>query len=162
MKISLIAAMANNNVIGNNGKMPWHLPVDLKRVKALTLGKPIIMGRKTYESIGKPLPGRMNIIISRQTNLSLEGCTVVTDLDEAITAASTSEADEAIIFGGSQIYQLAMPQVTTMYLTLIEKDYPGDTFFPEWNENEWQQTENEAFSTSDFTYRFLTLVRRPE
>ena len=159
MKISLIAAMANNRVIGLEGKMPWHIPLDLKRVKSLTLGKAIIMGRKTFDSIGKALPGRHNIVITRQTEVKLAGAIIVNDLDQALAAARQYQSEEAIIFGGAQIYKLAMPKVEIMYLTRIDKDFAGDTFFPAWDDAEWQVVSSEDHIGDDFIYHFITVRR---
>nr|WP_275855704.1 type 3 dihydrofolate reductase [Sulfurimonas sp. MAG313] len=128
--ISLIAAMANNRVIGKDNQMPWHLPADLGHFKALTLGKPIIMGRKTYESIGRPLPGRKNIVISTNKNYILEGCETVCSLDEAINLVK--EVKEVMIIGGGFLYSQTLPKANKLYLTFIDLDVDGDTKFPDY------------------------------
>lgn len=127
--ISLIAAMANNRVIGKDNQMPWHLPADLGHFKTVTLGKPIIMGRKTYESIGRALPGRKNIVISRNTEYRLEGCETVSSLEEALSLVNNVE--EVMIIGGGYLYSQTLPQADRLYLTFIDLDVDGDIQFPE-------------------------------
>ncbi len=161
MKISLIVAMANNQVIGLNNTMPWHLSADLKKFKAITMGAPIIMGRKTYQSIGRPLPGRTNIIISRNVDYHQEGCLVFNSLETALKKAAQI-SDEAFIIGGSELYKSALPMATTLYLTQIHHTFKGDTFFPELNWPEWRIDAQEDIETDaqvDFNYSFLTLER---
>lgn len=159
MRISIIAAMADNRVIGNNNQLPWHLSADLKHFKKITMGKAIIMGRKTYTSIGKPLPGRRNIIITRQKNLHLEGCDVVNCIDSALNAAVDSS--EAMIIGGANLYQQVLPLANYMYLTLIHKTFEGDAYFPEWDTSQWQETKRQDISDEnlDFDYSFVELQR---
>jgi len=128
--ISLIAAMANNRVIGKDNQMPWHLPADLGHFKAVTLGKPIIMGRKTYESIGRPLPGRKNIVISRDKDYKIEGCETACSLEEAIKLVKDSE--EIMIIGGGYLYSQTLPKADRLYLTFIDLNVDGDTQFPEY------------------------------
>jgi dihydrofolate reductase len=128
--ISLIVAMANNRVIGKGNEMPWHLPADLAHFKAKTLGKPIVMGRKTYESIGRPLPGRLNIVMSRNKNYTLEGCEVVGSLKEAL--ALVKDVEEVMIIGGGYLYEQALPLADKLYLTFIDLDVSGDTLFPDY------------------------------
>lgn len=135
MKISLIAAMTNDRVIGRDGGMPWHLPADLKWFKANTLGKPVIMGRRTYDTIGRPLPNRTNIVLTRQRDLTLEGCVVVHSLDEAISAAG--EVEELMIIGGATLYEAALPMAQRMYLTMLDASIEGDTYFPEFTAGLW-------------------------
>jgi len=129
MVISLIAAMARNRVIGRNNKMPWDLPSDLHRFKETTMGHPLIMGRKTFESIGHPLPGRKNIVITRRQGFGPAGCIVARDLRSAI--ALCEGADEVFICGGEAVFREAMAFADRIYLTVINKDFDGDTFFPE-------------------------------
>ena len=129
MVISIIAAMGENRVIGRGNEMPWDIPSELLRFKERTMGHPVIMGRKTFESIGHPLPGRKNIIISGQQGFAPEGCIVVRDLQSAITAAEG--ADEVFICGGESVFREAMPHADSIYLTIIEEEFDGDTFFPE-------------------------------
>lgn len=132
-------------MIGINNQLPWHLPEDLKRFKALTISKPIIMGRKTYESLGRPLPQRPNIIISRNLNFTAENCYVVNSLNAAITKAKEFNTEEIMIIGGAEIFKQALPLATHMYLTIIAQDIAGDSYFPEFNLNEWQEIDRSAF-----------------
>ena len=161
MKISLIVAMASNRVIGLNNKMPWHLSADLKKFKSITMGSPILMGRKTYESIGRPLPGRTNMIISRNLDYQQEGCLVFNDLKTAFTKAAES-TDEIFIIGGSDLYKAILPMADTIYLTLINRDFEGDTFFPEIDLNEWSEVTREDIKDdpdTSFSYSFLKLEK---
>jgi len=160
MVISIIAAVSKNRVIGNENRLPWHLTEDLKHFKQITMGKPIIMGRKTYGSIGKPLPGRHNIIVTRDNTFYAEGCTVVHSLKDAIDAGNPAE--EVMIIGGANIYEQALPLAHRLYLTLIHKEFEGDTFFPEWNEKEWNEIQRYDITTDEtgsFNYSFVTLER---
>lgn len=129
MHISIIAAMAENRVIGRGNEMPWHIPSELHRFKERTMGHPVVMGRKTFESIGNPLSGRKNIIISGQQDFAPEGCVVVRDLRSAIAAAEG--ADEVFICGGESVFREAMPFADRIYLTIIDEEFDGDAFFPE-------------------------------
>ena len=129
MIISIIAAMAENRVIGRKNELPWDLPSEHRRFKEITMGHPVIMGRKTFESIGHPLPGRQNIVISTQPGFSPEGCAVVNDLQSAIAACEGS--DEVFICGGESVFREAMPLVGRIYLTIVEDEFDGDAFFPE-------------------------------
>jgi dihydrofolate reductase len=162
MKISIIAAMANNRVIGLKNRMPWHLSADLKRFKSITMGAPVLMGRKTYESIGKPLPGRTNIIISRNPDYRQEGCLIANTIDSAITTGCRI-ADEIFVIGGSDLYDALLPNAQTLYLTMIKMDFHGDTFFPEINPDTWFELEREDIvddPNAGFCYSFVKLVRR--
>lgn len=143
-KISLVAAMARNRVIGINNTLPWHLPADLKHFRAVTMGKPVIMGRKTYESIGKPLPGRENIIVTRNLEWSAEGCVVVHGLQEAIEWAQSSAHAEVCVIGGSDVYQQALAFADFLYLTEIDAVFQGDAFFPEWDAAQWKELSRES------------------
>jgi len=138
MPLSIIVAVAENGVIGNANALPWRLPDDLKRFKALTLGKPVVMGRKTYDSIGRPLPGRTNIVVSRQSGLQIAGCIVVNCVDAAMAAAGS--ADEIMLIGGAELYCRALPAVNKIYLTRVHANVPGDTFFPELDSRQWHET----------------------
>lgn len=159
MKIAMIAAMANNRVIGKDNQMPWHLPEDLRHFKAMTLGKPVVMGRKTYESIGRPLPGRHNIVISRQADLIIDGVTTVTSFDDAKLAAG--DCEELVIMGGGQLYEMLLPQADILYLTEIALDVDGDTYFPEWNDASWQEVSRDvAKNDKNIDYSFIKLVKR--
>ncbi len=156
--ISLIAAMAKNRVIGINNKMPWHLPADLRHFKALTVGKPIVMGRKTWESLPGLLPDRPHIVVTRDLNYQAEGCLVVHSIDEAL--ATVGDVPEIMIVGGAAFYATMLPQADRLYLTQIETTVEGDAFFPEYNTAEWQviaQEEHSADEKNPFSYRFLTL-----
>lgn len=161
MKISLIVAMASNRVIGLNNQMPWHLSADLKKFKKITMGAPILMGRKTYESIGRPLPGRTNIIISRNPAYSQPGCLVFNDIDQAL--ASCRDAEEIFVIGGSDFYKSMLPVADTLYLTQIHQEFPGDTFFPEIDADQWIEVEREDIrddADAVFSYSFLKLEKR--
>lgn len=127
--------MDNNRLIGKDNDLPWHLPADLQHFKSVTMNKPILMGRKTYDSIGRPLPGRQNIVITR-SDIEIEGVTVVNSIDEAIVAAK--DAEEVMVIGGSSIYELVLPEVQRMYLSYVEGEFEGDAWFPEFDENEWK------------------------
>ncbi|NQZ06875.1 MAG: type 3 dihydrofolate reductase [Algicola sp.] len=161
MKISMIAAMANNRVIGKDNKMPWHLSADLKFFKKMTIKKPVIMGRKTFESIGRPLPGRQNIVITRSSEFSAPGITVVHDTDSAMAAAG--EVEEVVIIGGGNIYQQFLPKADELYLTFIDLDTDGDAFFPDytgvahWKEV-WQESHSKA-EGQPYDFRFVRLER---
>ncbi|HHX35403.1 MAG TPA: dihydrofolate reductase [Gammaproteobacteria bacterium] len=145
LPVSLIVAATRNQVIGQDNQMPWHLPNDLRYFKQRTLGKPIIMGRKTWESLGRPLPGRLNIVISRQNDIALEGAEIFTDLAQAIQRgqewATEQGVDEVMVIGGGQIYQQALALAQRVYLTRIELELEGDTFFPVLDAQHWQQTD---------------------
>ena len=152
--------MCETRGIGYKNTLPWRLSNDLQRFKAMTLGKPIIMGRKTWESLGRPLPGRRNIVLTRNADYLAEGAEVFTSFD-AIKSSCAGEAEICII-GGAEIYKLLLPQVDSMYLTLIEADVVADAYFPEFNKSEWREVESEAHkadSKNDYDYRFITLER---
>ena len=155
MKLSIIVAVAENNVIGKENQLIWHLPADLKRLKTLTMGHYLIMGRKTFESLGRPLPGRPHIVISRNSDLKLEGVTVTSSLDHAIELASSDS--EAFIFGGAEIYRQAMERVSTIYLTRVHSHFEGDAFFPEMDRLKWILVEKEDFEPDEknkYSYSF--------
>ncbi len=159
MIISMIAAMANNRIIGKDNQMPWHLPADFAWFKRCTMGKPVVMGRKTYESIGRPLPGRTNIVISRDASLEIEGVVTVTSIDEALKAAGSVE--EVMIIGGGSIYEHCLPMADKLYLTFIEAEVDGDTQFPAWGE-EYQESYSEAFTANEknkYDMRFVVLEK---
>ena len=144
--ISIIAAVAQNGVIGDKNALLWHISEDMRFFKRTTSGHPVIMGRKTYESLGRPLPNRTNVVISR-TPREIEGCTVVNSLEEAI--ALFPQEEEVFVIGGAQIYALALGVANKMYLTKVYHDYQGDTSFPEWNADEWQLTQKESFECGE-------------
>jgi len=164
MKISMIAAMGNNRVIGLNNTMPWHLPADLKWFKNTTFGCPIIMGRKTYDSIGFPLPGRLNIILSRNKELKIKGCNVVNSLEEALQLAKQEDnpSQEIFITGGAHLYNKFLNDADRLYLTLIEEDFEGDTFFPDYTQLNWHEVDKITHPADDknpYSYTFITLDR---
>ena len=144
MTISIIAAVSENGVIGSKNKLPWHLPADLKHFKDLTIGHHVIMGRKTYESVGKPLPNRTTIIITRQSDFLADGCIIVNSLEAAIHAVRNDK--EPFICGGAEIYKTALKIAGKMYLTKIHKDFEGDAFFPEIDLMQWEETGNQLFT----------------
>ncbi|UTW54429.1 type 3 dihydrofolate reductase [Kordiimonas sp. SCSIO 12610] len=151
MKISCIAAMASNNVIGLNNQMPWHLPADLKHFKSITLSKPIIMGRKTFESIGRPLPGRTNIVITRNKGWHADGVTNASSLSDAIELARRlpEAVDEIMIIGGGQVYKEALPLADRLYITEISLETEGDAFFPKIDQSIWRETARESHKSVD-------------
>ena len=158
--ISLIVAASTNNVIGAQGELPWRLSGDLKRFKAITMSKPIVMGRLTYESIGRSLPGRQNIVITRQADYEAEGCDVVQSVDAAIEAAGNAE--EIMIIGGSRIYQEFLPRADRIYLTRVQAEVEGDTFLPELPQDEWYETSRTEYladELNDFAVVAMTLDR---
>jgi len=161
MIISIIVAMDKKGVIGHEGDLPWHLSADLKHFKAVTMGKPLIMGRKTHESIGRPLPGRKNIIMTRSPGFIAEGCTVVLSLDDAFQAAG--DVEEVMIMGGSAIYDQSLARTDRLYLTEVHTDVSGDVYFPEFNKSEWVELEREDHSAddkNDHDYSFVVLERK--
>lgn len=160
--ISIVVAAAENNVIGKDNGLIWHLPADLRHFKQITMGHPILMGRKTYESIGKPLPGRTSIIITTQKDYVAEGCMVVHSVQEAIEQAKPLDTEICII-GGAEIYMQALPLTDTIYLTRIHHTFEGDVYFPELKEEEWETVEQEHHEPDEknkYSYSFLTLKRK--
>ena len=159
MRIALIAAVAANGVIGHDNQLPWHLPEDLKAFKRITLGKPLIMGRKTYESIGRPLPGRTNIILSRQSDWAPEGVRVAADLEQAFAIARQvlGDKDEVMVIGGEQIYRLALPFADRLYLTLVDCEVMGDTRFPDIDPALWREVSRKPgrSETESITFSFV-------
>jgi dihydrofolate reductase len=166
MRISLVVAMAANRVIGRDNGLPWHLPADLQHFKRITMGKPILMGRRTWESIGRPLPGRTSIVISRDAGYAAPGCIVVHSIDAALQAAAEC-GDEAMVIGGAEFYRQVLPRADTLYLTRIHADFEGDTFFPELDDSEWREVEHsdrEPDVKNPYRYSFIRLdrVRLPQ
>ncbi|MDE0754183.1 MAG: type 3 dihydrofolate reductase [Woeseiaceae bacterium] len=160
MKISLIVAASNNNVIGLDGELPWHLSEDLKRFKVTTMGKPMIMGRATFASIGRALPGRKSIVMSQQKAFVAEGCDVASSVEQAIACAG--DVDEIMVIGGGKIYELFLPIANRIYLTRVDAHIEGDTFFPTLDTKSWSTIESEDFSVTDqqeFGFRIETLER---
>ena len=140
-RIAIIAAVARNGVIGLRNRMPWHLPEDLKRFKRLTLGHAVIMGRRTFESIGKPLAGRNNIVVTRSHDWTGSGCRATHSIETALAAVQEQEA--AFVIGGAEIYALALPLACRLYITEIERDFDGDAFFPEFDRSQWREVSRE-------------------
>lgn len=157
MQLSMIVAMANNRVIGCDNTMPWYLPDDLKNFKQLTMGKPMLMGRKTFESLGRILPGREHIILTRNVEFKAEGCSVFHTISAALSYLESYQ--EVMVIGGAILYEQLLPIANRLYLTQIDYTYPGDTFFPELDFNQWMEIERQEHSTELFSYRFLTLER---
>lgn len=160
MKISIVVAMAANRVIGRDNQLPWHLPADLQHFKQTTMGKPILMGRKTWESIGRPLPGRTNIVITRDENYEAPGCVVVHSIEAALQTAE--QQDEVMIIGGAEFYRQVLPRTDRIYLTRINEDFEGDTLFPELDSSEWQEVERvdcDADEKNPHSYSFIELDR---
>ncbi len=158
MIISIIAAMGNGRVIGINNQLPWKLPADMKFFRSTTMGKPILMGRKTYESIGKPLPGRTNIIITRNSNFHAEGCIVSHSIEEALQQAKASE--EVMVIGGASLYRQILPLAQRFYLTKVHADFEGDSYFPEFDLKEWTTTERTDHAMDEdnpYDYSFIVM-----
>lgn len=161
MKLSMVAAMAANRVIGKDNVMPWHLPADLKHFKAVTLGKPVVMGRKTFESIGRVLPGRRNVVVSRQTPVDPKGADWVTSIQQALDLLA--DIEEVMIIGGAEIYRQCLPLTQQLYLTEIDLITDGDAFFPDYaSAAQWQLVEEKMHcpdATNPYHCRFITLQR---
>lgn len=155
--ISIIAAIGKNRELGKNNKLLWNIPDDLKRFRKLTTGHAIIMGRKTYESIGKPLPNRQNIIITRDKNFTAPGCTVTASLEEALNTARQNEKEEIFIIGGGQIYAQAIDLTNKLYLTYIDATFEADTYFPEYKRFK-KIEKQEKGKTEKYTYTFIDLT----
>lgn len=163
MKISLICAIAENGTIGGDNTLLWHLPKDLRSFKKATSGHTIIMGRKTYESINRPLPKRINVIITRQTDYHVEGCVVVHSLEAALDYARQQGESEAFVIGGAEIYQLALLHVHEMILTHVKANVEGDTFFPEWDLGQWQEQARDTYVSDEkhaHAFDICTYVRK--
>lgn len=161
--ISLIVAAAENNAIGKNNQLLWHLPNDLKFFKNTTWGMPVIMGRKTFESVNKPLPGRFNIVITRQADWKAEGVIVAADLNDALKKAAETNCKEAFIIGGGEIYKQVFEIADKIYLTRVHAIPEGDTFFPAIDESKWQLSSSQDFTADDkhkFAYSFQTWMKK--
>jgi len=161
-RISIIVAMAKNRTIGINNTLPWRCPEDLKHFKALTMGHHMIMGRKTFDSIGKPLPGRTTVVVSRNKSLKIEGCTIAHSLQEAVAACAGDT--EIFVVGGAELYTQALPLADRLYLTEIQQDIAGDAFFPSFSLNNWQEISRERHSQTipqSLDYHFVTYHRTP-
>ncbi|MCJ8164908.1 dihydrofolate reductase [Pontibacter sp. E15-1] len=160
--IAIVVAAAENNVIGKDNGLIWHLPADLRHFKQITMGHPMVMGRKTYESIGQPLPGRTSIIVTSQPDFAAEGCLVAHSLQEGLTQAKQLD-EEVCIIGGGEIFRQALPLTDTIYLTRVHHTFEGDVFFPELDEAVWETVEEEHHAPDDknkFSYTFLKLRRK--
>ena len=158
-KLSLICAMDKNRLIGNNNQLPWHLPADLALFKQNTLGKPVLMGRKTYDSIGRALPGRQNIVITTNTGWNAPGCDVAHTIDEALTLAN--DCEEVMLIGGASLYEQTLKQADSLYLTMIDHSFEGDTWFPEIDFKAWQIESEIDFAADDknpYLFTFKKLV----
>lgn len=158
--VTLVAAIAENGVIGNGNRLPWHLPADLKRFKALTMGKPILMGRKTFEAIGKPLPGRRNLVLSRSASFSVQGVDIVGGVQEALDVSA--DAPELMVIGGAEIYRQFLPLARRIHLTRVHAPIVGDTRFPNCDWNEWRKFDRSTHPADDknaYAMTFLTLER---
>jgi dihydrofolate reductase len=162
MKISIIVAVSKNGTIGQKGKIPWHLPEDLKRFKKITIGHHLIMGRKTYESIGHPLPDRTNIVITRDPKLKIKKCIIAHSLKKALWIAQDAGEKEVMVIGGEPIYKLALPLADKIYLTKIKHNFRGDTFFPKINTKKWQEISRQSYPKNErnsFSYDFIILKK---
>ncbi len=160
-RLELVVARARNGVIGRGNQLPWHLPEDLRYFKRLTMGLPILMGRRTWDSIGRPLPGRQNIVLSTRHDFAPAGATVVHSLDAAVAAAGAVDALRVI--GGAGVYRLCLPRAAVVYLTEVEAEVEGDAYFPALEPGEWQERGREARPADEkheYPYAFVTLVRR--
>jgi dihydrofolate reductase len=158
--ISIIVAAAENGAIGSDNRLPWHLPDDLKRFKALSLGKPIVMGRRTFDSIGRPLPGRTNIVVSRQAGLAIEGVLVAPSLDAALAAAGS--APEIVVIGGAEIFRQVLPRTDVIHLTRVHAHIDGDVFFPKLDLAQWREAAVEHHAADErhqYAFSFVTLQR---
>jgi dihydrofolate reductase len=161
MTLSIIVAVSENNVVGINNRLPWYLPADLKRLKSVTMGHHLIMGRRTFESLGRPLPGRTSVVITRNKNYKAEGAVVVSSLKEALEVVKNDA--EPFIFGGGEVFREALPMVNRIHMTRIHQDFDGDTFFPELNESEWKETLREDYEPDEknkYSYSFIILERK--
>jgi dihydrofolate reductase len=163
MKLSVLAAMGENRVIGRDGELPWRLPDEMKRLKALTMGHCLLMGRKTWDSIGRPLPGRTSIVITRNARFEAPGAIVVGDFDAALAEARDQGDDEPFVFGGAAIYALALPRADRLYLTRVESSTEGEVRFPEYDEAEWELVSREEHAADErhaFAFCFEEYKRR--
>ena len=163
MRKSIIVAMDLNNGIGYQNQLPWRLPADMRKLKQTTMGHHLIMGRKTYESIGKPLPGRVSIVVTRNPGYVAEGCLVINSVSAALVLAESRGEDEAFIFGGSQIYQESFPFTDRIYLTHIQAEFEVDTYFPDFDSSLWIETLSEFYPVDQenhYAFRYIIFDRR--
>ena len=155
--VYLVAAVAENGVIGANGKLPWHLPEDLRHFKRVTLGHPVIMGRKTWDSIGRPLPNRLNIVVSRRRDFQAAGASVAASMADALASAGSGPV---FVIGGTEVFRTSLPHATGLILTRIHRDYEGDTYFPEFNAACWKETRREEHvSANGIPFAFIWYER---
>ena len=162
MKLSIIVAMAENGVIGRDDALPWHIPDDLKHFKSITMGKPIIMGRRTWDSLGRILPGRPHIVLSRDPNFAVDGVYSANSLEESISMGEDLTGGEIIVIGGAEIYREALRFTKCIYLTEVHRSLLGDTFFPQFNRDAWTEIERQGpfqEKQSGLTYSFVTLTQ---
>lgn len=163
-KLCAIVAMDENGLIGRDNQLPWHLPADLKHFKTVTTGSPIIMGRKTYESIGRPLPNRTNIVVTRDSDYMAPGCIVVQTIDAAISQAAAHATDKVFIIGGSTIYQQTMAKLNYLYLTVVHHEFEGDTHLTGFNLRDWEEVsriDHAADDANAWAYSFIEYARDP-
>lgn len=161
-RLSAIVAMSENRVIGLNNKMPWHLPADLSHFKTITSGHPIIMGRKTFESIGRPLPNRTNIILSRDPSYAAPGCQVVNSLSAALDLAEGINAEEVFVIGGADIYRQALPLVSRLHLSVVHAEFEGNAFFPSFAKEEWREVNRKEYAADErnaYAISFIEMER---
>jgi len=160
MRLSIVVAMDDNRLIGSKNQLPWHLPADLAYFKKLTTGKPILMGRKTYDSIGRPLPNRRNIVITRNSNISIPGCEVVSSIDDALEL--TKDDLEVMVIGGASLCEQLLPKVNRLYITKIDGEFEGDVFFPKYDDFDWLEVSCESHpkdNSNAYSYKFIVLDR---
>lgn len=158
-RIVLVAAVAANGIIGANGKLPWHLPEDLQYFKRLTLGHPVIMGRKTWESLKGPLPGRENIVVSRQAGYEAPGAAVASSLEAALALCAGEKV--AFVIGGTQLFRESLPVAAGLVMTEIQQDFPGDARFPDYDRSQWRETQREAHAAADGTRFDFVMYEKP-
>jgi dihydrofolate reductase len=162
MRLSIVVAMDDNRLIGNNNQLPWHLPADLAYFKKLTTGKSILMGRKTYDSIGRPLPNRRNIVITRNSKISISGCEVVSSVEKALILIK--DEDEVMVIGGASLCEQLLPQVNRLYITKIDGEFEGDIYFPKYDDLNWRQVSCESHPkdiANAYSHHFIVLDRAP-
>ena len=160
MRLSIVVAMDDNRLIGSKNQLPWHLPADLAYFKKLTTGKSILMGRKTYDSIGRPLPNRRNIVITRNSNISIPGCEVVSSIDHALEL--TKEDPEVMVIGGASLCEQLLPKINRLYITKIDGVFEGDVFFPKYDDFDWREVSCASHSKDNsnaYSYKFIVLDR---
>ena len=160
MRLSIVVAMDDNRLIGSKNQLPWHLPADLAYFKKLTTGKSILMGRKTYDSIGRPLPNRRNIVITRNSNISILGCEVVSSIDDALEL--TKDDLEVMVIGGASLCEQILPKINRLYITKIDGEFEGDVFFPKYDDFDWLEVSCESHpkdNSNAYSYKFIVLDR---